>query len=71
MIIIYVSLTFLQIIRSLIFTQISNWLDDKLSSPLLENSISFETATKGSQNIRDLSTLKSFISGQSMTSVAS
>jgi len=35
MIVVYIILAFLQTIRSFIFTQISNWLDSKLSSPLL------------------------------------
>lgn len=67
MLVVYVILAFLQTIRSFIFIQISNWLDEKLSSPLLESSIAFETKTKGSQNLRDLQTIKSFITGQAVT----
>ncbi|MFT6220554.1 MAG: ATP-binding cassette subfamily C protein [Rickettsiales bacterium] len=67
MIVVYVILAFLQIIRSFIFTQVSNWLDSKLSSPLLESSITFEAKTKGSQNLRDLQSIKSFITGQAVT----
>ena len=36
MIFIYVILAFFQIVRSFVFMQISNWLDKKLSTPLLE-----------------------------------
>jgi ATP-binding cassette subfamily C protein len=67
MIVVYIILAFLQIIRSFIFTQISNWLDSKLSSPLLESSITYDAKTKGSQNLRDLQTIKSFITGQAVT----
>lgn len=67
MIVIYVILGFLQAIRSFIFTQISNWLDSKLSSIVLESSITYESKNKGSQNLRDLTTLRSFITGQAIT----
>lgn len=67
MIFIYVILAFLQTVRSFIFTQISNWLDSKLSSPLLEVSINYESKTKGSQNLRDLQTIKSFINSPALT----
>jgi PrtD family type I secretion system ABC transporter len=67
MIVVYAILAFLQIVRSFIFTQISNWLDSKLSSPLLESSITYDAKTKGSQNLRDLQTIKSFITGQAVT----
>jgi PrtD family type I secretion system ABC transporter len=67
MIVIYIILAFLQTIRALVFNQISNWLDSKLSSTLLANSISFEATTKGSQNIRDLQSLKSFINSSAVT----
>ncbi|MFT6332938.1 MAG: ATP-binding cassette subfamily C protein [Lentimonas sp.] len=67
MVVVYAILAFLQIIRSFIFTQVSNWLDSKLSSPLLESSITFDAKTKGSQNLRDLQTIKSFITGQPIT----
>ena len=67
MIVVYIILAFLQTIRSFIFTQISNWLDSKLSSPLLESSITFDAKTKGSQNLRDLQTIKSFINSPAVT----
>ena len=67
MLVVYVILAFLQIVRSFIFTQISNWLDSKLASPLLENSIAFDSKSKGSQNLRDLQTIKSFITSQATT----
>lgn len=67
MIVVYVILAFLQVVRSFVFTQISNWLDSKLSSPLLEAAISFGNYNSGSQNVRDLATIKSFITGHPIT----
>lgn len=67
MIIIYIILAFLQIVRSFIFMQISNWLDGKLSTPLLENSIEYNSNNYGSQNLRDLANIKSLITGQAIT----
>ena len=69
MLVIYIILAFLQIIRSFVFNQISNWLDIKLSSPLLESAIAFDARTKGSQNLRDLRTLKSFINSEANVSL--
>lgn len=69
MLVVYAMLAFLQIIRSLVFTQISNWLDAKLSSTLLASSIAFNSSNKGSQNLRDLATVKSFITSQAITSL--
>jgi PrtD family type I secretion system ABC transporter len=67
MIFIYVILAFFQIVRSFVFMQISNWLDKKLSTPLLEVSIAYGGKNQGSQNLRDLATIKSLITGQAIT----
>jgi PrtD family type I secretion system ABC transporter len=67
MLVIFVILSALQIIRSFIFLQISNWMDIKLSSTLLGLSISLKQQSSGSQHLRDLATLKSFVTGQAIT----
>jgi PrtD family type I secretion system ABC transporter len=67
MIVVYIILAFLQIIRSFVFTKVANWLDSKLSSALLESSITYGAGARGSQNLRDLDTIKSFITGQPIT----
>jgi PrtD family type I secretion system ABC transporter len=67
MAVIFVILAFLQIIRSFIFLHISNWIDTTLSSVLLGLSFSMKEKHSGSQHIRDLSTIKSFITGQAIT----
>ncbi|MFZ8865218.1 MAG: type I secretion system permease/ATPase [Rickettsiales bacterium] len=66
-IIVYIILALLQIIRSFVFLHISNWLDNKLSIPLVETSISYGHKNQGSQNLRDLATIKSMITGQTIT----
>lgn len=67
MVIIFVVLSALQTIRSFIFLHISNWMDSQLSSILLGLSVSFKQKNSGSQHLRDLSTLKSFVTGQAIT----
>jgi PrtD family type I secretion system ABC transporter len=67
MVIIYIILAALQIVRSFIFMHIANWLDNKLSTPLVETSISYNSTNKGSQNLRDLGTIKSLITGPVIT----
>ena len=66
MIVVYIILAVLQTVRLRVFMHIANWLDVKLSGLLLESSIDFHSQTKGSQNLRDLSTIKSFITSQSL-----
>ncbi|NRA87446.1 MAG: type I secretion system permease/ATPase [Rhizobiales bacterium] len=61
----------LQVLRSSIFTQIGRWLDDKLSMPLVKKTVELAAANKniGSQPIKDLSTIKSFISSPALASI--
>jgi len=73
-IIVLVFLIFLGIltqIRSTIFLHVSNWLDEKLSSVLFNSSIEAQGSNKNisSQNMRDLQTLKSFISGPNLATL--
>ncbi len=60
-----VFLGILTAVRSAIFLQISNWLDEQLSPVLFNSTIEANAANKNisSQNMRDLQTIKSFISG--------
>lgn len=67
MLVIFIVLGALQIIRSFIFLDISHWIDSKLSSILLGLSISFKQKALGAQYLRDLSTIKSFVTGQAIT----
>ncbi len=55
-------------VRSIIFLHISNWLDEKLSPVLFNSSIENLGSNKNisSQNLRDLQTIKSFISGPNL-----
>jgi ABC-type protease/lipase transport system fused ATPase/permease subunit len=55
-------------IRSTIFLHISNWLDEKLSPVLFNSTIETGAISKNisSQNMRDLQTIKSFISGPNL-----
>jgi PrtD family type I secretion system ABC transporter len=50
---------------------VSNWLDEKLSSVLFNSSIEAQGSNKNisSQNMRDLQTLKSFISGPNLATL--
>jgi PrtD family type I secretion system ABC transporter len=73
-IIVLVFLIFLGIltqVRSTIFLHVSNWLDEKLSSVLFNSSIEAQGSNKNisSQNMRDLQTLKSFISSPNLATL--
>lgn len=58
-------------VRSAIFLQISNWLDEELSPILFNSSIETQAVSKNisSQNMRDLQTIKSFISGPNLATL--
>src|SRR3989338_3081298 len=58
-------------VRSTIFLNISNWVDEKLSPVLFKSSIEAQGSNKNisSQNMRDLQTLKSFISGPNLATL--
>jgi ABC-type protease/lipase transport system fused ATPase/permease subunit len=55
-------------VRSTIFLHVSNWLDEKLSPVLFNSSIEEQVSNKNisSQNMRDLQTIKGFISGPNL-----
>lgn len=59
MLVIYITLTVIQSIRSSIFLHMSNWLDQKLSVKALEISLTKQNSL-GSQNTKDLSTIRNF-----------
>lgn len=63
----FIFLGILTTIRASIFLHISNWLDKKLAPVLLDFSVdSGGSKNLTNQNLRDLQTIKSFISGQSL-----
>lgn len=53
----------LQILRSLIFSHLGRWLDDRLSSDIVENTvtIAIHDPKIGSQPLRDLNAVRSFV----------
>jgi PrtD family type I secretion system ABC transporter len=55
-------------VRSTIFLHVANWLDEKLSPVLFNSSIESQGSNKNisSQNMRDLQTVKGFISGPNL-----
>lgn len=55
-------------IRSAVFSEISNWLEEKLSSILFNNIIESNSQDKtiSNQNMRDLQVLKNFIAGNNL-----
>ena len=61
----------LQVLRASVFIQIGRWLDDKLSQPLVKRTVELAVVNKeiGSQPIKDLSTIKSFISSPALASI--
>ncbi|MBM5782182.1 MAG: type I secretion system permease/ATPase [Pelagibacterales bacterium] len=56
-------------IRSSIFLEVSNWLEEKLSSALFNNIVESNSQDKSisSQNMKDLQVLKNFISGNNLS----
>lgn len=56
-------------VRSTIFLHVSNWLDEKLSPVLFNSTIEAQGSDKNisSQNMRDLQTIKVFISGSNLS----
>ena len=69
MLIIYIILGFLQAIRSLILMKIANWLDQKLSPILLNMAICGDNKNAGSQDLRDLNNIKSFITSNAASNL--
>ncbi|MET0100886.1 MAG: type I secretion system permease/ATPase [Sedimenticola sp.] len=73
-IIVAVSLVFmglLQGLRTLVFSHIGRWMDDKLSMGLVRKSVELAVHKPaiGTQPLRDLATIKGFVSSPAMTSV--
>lgn len=65
-------LGFIQVIRTSVFIHISNYIDKKLSPKLLEISITNSavfSGLQGSQNLRDLNVIKSFLTGAGINSL--
>ena len=58
-------------LRSIAFTQISRWLDDKLSTEIVHKSIGLALRRPGigAQPLRDLNTIRSFIASPTMGSL--
>ncbi|MBU6338509.1 MAG: type I secretion system permease/ATPase [Rickettsiales bacterium] len=58
-------------IRTMIFVQIANWLEEKLSPALFNSVIESGNSNKNinSQNIRDLQSLKNFIAGPNLATI--
>lgn len=58
-------------LRSTVFAQISRWLDDKIASNLVHQTIELAVArpSVGSQPARDLGTVRAFISSQTIGSI--
>jgi ATP-binding cassette subfamily C protein len=64
MLVVYIALTLLQVARSFVLIRIGEWLDTKLAPSLVAQSISIASIrpnTGGSQALRDLDAVKSFL----------
>ena len=59
----FVVMALLQVVRSTIFMHISQFMDEQLSAKLMRVSISMAGRSSGAQHLRDLATLKSFVTG--------
>jgi len=69
----FVAFTFFSYIRSATLILIGKWFDRKIGEDLLSSSIatsSIMPGISGSQNLRDMNTLKSFLTGAGVTSIA-
>ncbi|WP_299482094.1 type I secretion system permease/ATPase [uncultured Roseibium sp.] len=58
-------------LRAMIFTHLSRWLDDRLSGDILEKTVrlSLQSSKFGSQPLRDLGTVRNFISSPHLTNL--
>lgn len=67
MLVFFVFLGILTAIRSAIFLQISNWLDEKISPLLLDFTVENSSSKNlSNQNLRDLQSIKSFINSPNL-----
>jgi PrtD family type I secretion system ABC transporter len=68
----FIALGLVQIARSMAMVRIGEWLDNKLAPDFLYNAVSLSAisnATIGSQSLRDLNTVRQFLTGQAMNSI--
>jgi ATP-binding cassette subfamily B protein len=67
-VIVFLASSALQTLRSFSLIRIGEWLDDTLSRSLLSMSITnaASTGSRGTQNLRDLNTVKSFLTGNGL-----
>ncbi|MES9883509.1 MAG: type I secretion system permease/ATPase [Sedimenticola sp.] len=61
----------LQILRAFVFSHVGRWMDDKLSMGVIRKSVEFAVYKPmiGTQPLRDLATIKSFVSSPAMISI--
>jgi ATP-binding cassette subfamily B protein len=64
----FVSAGFLQALRSFVMIRIGEWIDGSLSTSLLSISLAHAASngTRGTQNLRDLNTIKGFLTGNGL-----
>ncbi len=69
---VFVATGLIQAARSMAFVRIGQWLDDKLATGLLATSISVSSQSNspmGSQGLRDLNTVRQFLTGSPMVTL--
>lgn len=69
---VFITLGLVQIARSMAMVRIGEWLDAKLASHFLYNAVALSAisrGTLGSQSLRDLNTVRQFLTGQAMNSI--
>ncbi len=61
----------LQVLRSMVFSHIGRWLDDRLSSDIVADTVEITTKNPaiGSQPIRDLNVVRSFVTSQHLATL--
>jgi ATP-binding cassette subfamily B protein len=67
----FIFLSLFGLVRTQIQIRLAEWMDQELHSKVLAKTIalaSIRPGTSGSQNVRDLSTIKSFLTGQAINS---
>ena len=68
----FIALGLVQVTRSLALIKIGEWIDKKLAPEFLYNSVSISALSNtpsGSQSLRDLNTLRQFLTGQAINSL--
>jgi PrtD family type I secretion system ABC transporter len=72
MIALYIALHMLQVARSFTLIKLGEWLDNQLSPDLFKNSVktaATKTSAGGAQNLRDLQTVKQFITSAGINTI--